>query len=819
MLRWTARVIACAALAVGLTVTALPLWLRTGPGHRTVERVLTRLLNERVPGSVRVGALSGRVIDGLRAEEVVVRNPAGELIGRADWMSVRWLPLALLRHREIEELIAQRPTVALDRGRWRALPPGRPRGRSTTIERIVARHGRLTVRGVAFENVSGSASLHSRSNLDVHAVSARIGSARLTAYGIVGWGAQRSWVATRMAVRAPRYVSATGEIFYTPGRLEGAIDELALAAPFATKLVGGRGALHLKGAVQGAPDRLVASAHASQDGRALRIRALIDGPRRAASFDATLAGGLRPIRVHARARYAAGTLSVPTVRAAIGNSWLDGTGSLRRKTLRASLTLSLAPAEARWLALRTQSPIRTRLTLDGPLTALVVHARARLGAARLAVSARADVTRRRGHAVVVADDLRIAQLFARAPEIAVSTALTLDGRWVRHALVAEVRVARGRLTVGGRTFDHLDGAAGVRIARSGDADIRRLSGRWASRRGQPPIAARGQLHWRADRIAFSAATVSLAGRRWRGDAELEVAPQELALRVDGTTELGPLAVAARVRRGDDAVQLSRVEARLGDSLLVGGANLRGGRLTAAVDELVLAPALVHDLWPALDPRWPIRVHGIVDGRLEALDLALHVEGGPSIAELRAQLSWPARRFRLVGHLDTFGSAVLQRSRSNVRGTAELAGEGWLVGDGVVGTLALRNARGYMMTSPFYRGLADLSFDGRHVELERARVDVPGARIAGRGHGAYGQGFHIGYGVVITDAFALRHVSDSLRLLIGLNGILPGRTIEGTLEQRPGQKIELTHRVLPIGAAQLVFLYRVVTGRVPDVDGD
>ncbi|MGZ3438338.1 MAG: hypothetical protein ACXVDD_02435, partial [Polyangia bacterium] len=147
MLRWTARVIACLALAVGLTVTALPLWLRTGAGHRTVERLLTRLLNERVPGSVSVGALGGRVIDGLHAENVVVRNPAGEVIGQAEWMAVRWRPLALVRHRVIDELRARRPIVMLDRGRWRTPPPKRPSGPATTIERIVARDGRLSIRG------------------------------------------------------------------------------------------------------------------------------------------------------------------------------------------------------------------------------------------------------------------------------------------------------------------------------------------------------------------------------------------------------------------------------------------------------------------------------------------------------------------------------------------------------------------------------------------------------------------------------------------------------------------------------------------------
>ena len=45
--------------------------------------------------------------------------------------------------------------------------------------------------------------------------------------------------------------------------------------------------------------------------------------------------------------------------------------------------------------------------------------------------------------------------------------------------------------------------------------------------------------------------------------------------------------------------------------------------------------------------------------------------------------------------------------------------------------------------------------------------------------------------------------------------LPGRSVEGEIEKLPDGEIELTYRVLPIGAAQLVFLYRVLTGKMPD----
>ncbi len=860
MLRWSARVIACVALVVGLGVTALPWWLQTGWGHRTVERVVTHLLNQRIPGSVTVGKLGGRVIDGLHARDVVVRNPAGQEVGRAERMTVRWRPFALLRHRRIEELVVERPVVLLDRGQWRKPPSKKRSGRSTTIERIVAVQGRLIVRNTMFENVSGSASLHSHSNLDVHALTARIGPSLLTGYGIVGWGHHRhGWVATRMAVRDPR-LSGRGEIFYTPGRLEGSVDALTLAAPSAEKLLGGRGAVSVEGQVQGAPEELVASADASQGARGLRIRAWIDGPRRAVTFDARLTGRPRPIRIHARARYVGGALSVPALAIAVGNSRLDGSGSVAARELRASLTLRLAPAEARLLSLRAKTPLRAQLALHGPFADLAVHARARLGAARLAVDARVDALGRRGHAVVVARKLRPADLVAHAPALTVSSTLTLDGRWLKRALVADARLTRGRLTVGGRTFDELAGAGSVRLARDGDANIRRLTGRWASRRGRPRLAARGTVRWRADRLALAGVTVALDASRWSGEATwlhqratgaqhlhasadsmtlspelvgeltgrrpsqpwvgrttVDGAPEDLALHAEVTTSLGTLAVAAQLRRDHGELQLAHVDARLGDSHLVGGGRFRQGRLTGSVDELVLAPPLVHALLPVLDPAWPIRIRGSVNGPLQGLDLALRVDGGPSSSQLRVHLSWPTRRFRLVGHVDTMPAAFFQRERTKVRGTVDVAGEGQLTKNGVVGTLTLRNARGFMMTSPFYRGAADVRFDGRSAELEHARVEVPGAKIGGHGYGSVDEGFHIGYGVVITDAFALRHVPAALRVVIGINGILPGRTIEGALDKRPGRKIEFSHRVLPIGVSQLVVLFRVLTGRTPKVD--
>lgn len=305
-------------------------------------------------------------------------------------------------------------------------------------------------------------------------------------------------------------------------------------------------------------------------------------------------------------------------------------------------------------------------------------------------------------------------------------------------------------------------------------------------------------------------------KAWIGRGALDGAPDDLAVQAEATTNLGPASLSGRLRRGDGVVQLSGVEARLGGSYARGSARLGRGRLTASLDELSLAPALVHQLLPAVAPMWPLHIRGTVDGPLDALDLALRLDAGPSTAVVRGQLAVPARRFHLVGHLDSFDLSVVGQSKARVRGTLDLTADGRLAGRGVDGTLSVRNARGYMLESPFYRGLVDARFNELAVDVTRARVEVPGAKLAGRGSGAYGKGFHFGYGLVITDALALRHVSKTLRVLIGLNGILPGRTVEGAIKKRPGEKVEFTYHVLPIGAAQLVFLYRVMTGGMPDL---
>lgn len=853
------------ALAVSVVVAALPLWLRTGHGHRTVERVLTHLLNERVPGTVSVGRLSGAVVGGLRAQEVTVRNPRGELVGRADWMSARWRPFALLRRHELEVVTAAHPVLMLDRATWRVPPeqPGSGPSKATTIRQIIAQDGQVSWKSTTLHHVSGTATLDTNAELDVHAVSATDPRFTLHATGKVDWASGPTFVATRFTIERPDSLHGTGELFYTPGRLEGRLDELTIEAPVATKLVGGNGPVRLRGRLLGAPDNLSAAADAAQGGRALRLRAFVNGAQRSARIDARLTGVPRPIRLHARGSYRDGALRVPTLQAALGGSRLRASGELREGAVRASISALLAPSEASLLSFRPAAPIRAHLDLDGPLRRLRVDARASLQDARLRVRARCDLVARGGHAELVAREVRPAQLIAGAPSIAVSGAVTLDGRWAQNALLASARLSQGRLTAGGHLFDRLAGAADVRLAPEGHANVHRLSGRFVGRHRQPQISTRGLVRWTGKRIALVGVTAAVDGSSWTGDASyvrasapggarvsarvdkmtltpdlvaylvrplgyrpgtplsgralLEGTRDDFTLHLEATTELGPASIAGRLRRADDRLELTSLDLRVGDSFARGAAQLQRGRLTASLDELLLQPALVHRLVPQLEPAWPVRVHGTAAGPLDALELALDLDAGPSTAKLRGRLAARERHFQLAGQLDTIDVALFLKTQKRVRGTFQLAAEGRFAKGGVVGTLTARNMRGYMLESPFYRGLVDARFDGLSFEITRARTDIPGARIVGHGHGAYGKGLHIGYGVVVTNAFALRRVPHALRTLLGITTFLPGRTVAGAIEKRPGGKVRLEYHVLPIGLSQLELLYRVLTGRPPTRD--
>ena len=847
-LRWATGLLASTILVTALIVIAPRLWIRTAHGHHTIERVLDRILNEHVPGSVSLGRLSGDVLTGLRADDVLVRNRAGAVIGRARFIAARWRPLALVRHRTLEEVQVERPELVLDRARWRtapAAPPGRPT--DTVIAQITVRDGRLTWKGTTFTRLDGTATLHTISHLDVHGIRGRVVGNTLRAFGTVGWGQRPAWVATRFAVDRRERLHGRGEIFYTRGQLDGEVDELIVAAPVATRLVGGRSALRLRGRVHGAGGRVRGAVRAEQDGRALQVRVSVDRRRGVAQIGAHLGGVPRPIRLRARARYRPGALLGSSLHAAIGSSRLDGSGALERRRMRAALRLHLVPSEARLFGLQPAAPIDVQLHAAGPMRALALRGRARLETAEVAVRGVVDAPGRSGDLQLTAHAVQPARLRRRAPAITVSGRFALAGRLAHKQLVGVVHVEGGDVVVRGRHVSELDGKARVELARQGRASIRRLAGQWKSHR----FAVRGELAWSRRRVALRGADLDVAGaharvdghydldtrrisvradplslspallarvlrrrppRAWTAQAAIAGTPGDLSLTVAGATRLGDARVAAQLVGGGAHFDSRRVEAQLGASHLVGAAHYRSGRLDASLDELVLAPALVAQLSPALQPAWPIHVHGALAGGPHDFDLTVGVDAGPSTARLRGRIA--ARQFRVTAHLDNFDAAVLHPTRRRVRVSGELAAAGRFDQGGAVGTLTVRGARGYALDSPFYRGWADVRLQGRRVTLRRAVLQVPGAKLVSSGDGTVGKGFKVDFGVVITNALALRKMPEGLRVLIGINSILPGRSVAGSITKRPGQKVEVTHRVLPIGVAQLDFLWRVVTGRLP-----
>jgi hypothetical protein len=852
--KWAAGVLAAALLVTAVVVTPR-LWLRTAHGHRTVERVLDRILNERVPGSVSVGRLRGSVLTDLAADDVVVRNPAGEIIGRAPVILARWRPIALVRHRVIDAVHVERPEVVLDRARWRIPPPPptpprrarRTPPTETVIAQLTVRGGRLAWRRTTLTGIDGAATLRSTAHLDVRRLSARVAGAQLHAFGTVGWRERPVWVATRFAAARGEGLKGRGRLFYTRGRLDGDLEELVVPAPIVTRLVGGRSAVRLSGHVEGRGDDLRAEVRAEAARRApLRLHVVIDRRHREATIAAQSA---RPVRrLRARLRVRSRVLWVSSLQAAVGASRLDGSGAIDRRTIRAArLHARLMPSEARRIGLRTRAPIVVELEAAGPLRALLLRGRARHEAAQVAARARVDVPARAGEIDLAARAVQAERVWPGAPPITVSGRFRLAGRLDRRRLVGVVRVEEGEVAVDRWRLFALAGDADVQLAREGTASIRGLSGRGP--RGR--FAVRGTLAWTRERVTLTGAALQLDGAYALGDARYDLDEGRLVVRADpvslspalvaralgrrparaltgrvaveGTrgalslaiaapTPLGEVRAVASAIRAGPLVEVTRIEAHLGDSRLVAAARYRAGRVEAAVEDLALSPPLVTQLEPALRPEWPIHVRGAIAGRRDGLDVTLSVDAGPSTARLRGRIA--ARAFRLVGHLDTFDLAVLRPTARRVRATLELATAGRLEQGGVVGTLTIRGARGYFMESPFARGWADARFEGRALAITAAVVDFPGARLVGSGDATPDGGLRFDYGVVITNALKLRRVPPGLRTLLGINSILPGRTVKGTVTKRPGQKVEITRHVLPIGVSQLDFLIRVLTGRLP-----
>ena len=181
--------------------------------------------------------------------------------------------------------------------------------------------------------------------------------------------------------------------------------------------------------------------------------------------------------------------------------------------------------------------------------------------------------------------------------------------------------------------------------------------------------------------------------------------------------------------------------------------------------------------------------------------------------MRGLVDVPARRFRLLAALDAVRPVDLEETKAIARITLELSLNGRVVPGGVAGTLTVRHALGSLAGMSLYRGRLDAHLDGPRFKLDQLLLDLPGVTLAAKGGGTY-RDFHIGFGVVITDALELRQMPKSLRVMVGLTQLVPGPSVVGSVQRRNGGKLEASHTTIPPGLRWLVLLYDLVRGRLP-----
>jgi hypothetical protein len=209
----------------------------------------------------------------------------------------------------------------------------------------------------------------------------------------------------------------------------------------------------------------------------------------------------------------------------------------------------------------------------------------------------------------------------------------------------------------------------------------------------------------------------------------------------------------------------------------------------------------------------LRIQGAAAGPLRALELRLFARAGPSAATVRGSVDVPARSFRLLAALDAVRPVDLEQTKASARVTLELSLDGRIVDSGLVGTLTVRHALGTLQGMALYRGRLDAHLNGPGFRLDQLLMDLPGVTLEAKGGGTY-RDFHIGYGVVITDALELRQMPKSLRVMVGLTQVVPGPSVVGSIRRHDGGKLESTHTTIPPGLRWLVLLYDLFRGRLP-----
>jgi autotransporter translocation and assembly factor TamB len=767
-------------LVTGLLLISLTVWLQaTRSGQHWLAGELARKASARLALTVTVGRVTGSLLHDIRCESIVLRDSQGRLVAQAEVLSARYRLLRLVRRHEVDELDVVRPIV----GR----PPSAPRGGA-------GERPTFAVHSLTITDASLQWSGHDVQHLSAHAA-LRSGpqAVRLSA-DVHGDG-----------------FDARGHGEWAGGRLTSSLDALDV------------GVLHAQGTMVGPPDALDLKLEGKSHDRALTIDAIVDARHRTAGVSA---------------RSGATTLT--------GAAHVDATG------VEATLDALVAPAEAAMIGIVPVAPIRLRVAARGPPRELKVRAEGRLRASRVALAGRVDLLARSGRVRFVAKDVRASEIQRSAPELAFSGRFAFDGAVRgRTGIEGRMAVSDGSVRVGGRRFERLRGAARVQLGQPGEVNVTTLSGqlrgrrprqidlqtliRWSPRAlrfeanrvaldesraagevlyTKDPVTRRPLVTIRAQRMSLAPALIDEALRRrpskpWPGSASLDWTPDGSRVSFAFRTEQGPVEGVARLRRGRGSLEVPSIALDLGGSRLRGAARVKNGEVIASLDEFLLEPRLVHWLWPALEPARTVRIHGAVAGPLHALDLRLLATAGASTAKLRGQIDLRARSFRLMVVADTFYLQSIKETRTS-RVNLELALQGRVVEGGIAGTLTVRRAWGTIEGLPLEAARLDAKLDGPRFDLEQILVGVPGAILEGRGGGTY-RDFRVGYGVVVTDSLQLRKVPKSLRVMVGLTALTPGRSVVGTVRRHQGGKIEMTHHTIPPPFRVVNLLYHVLTG--------
>jgi hypothetical protein len=782
------------ALLACLLLASLTIWLQSRSGRGWIERALAREAKQRLALTLTVGRVTGNLIGGIRLERVVLRDAHGQLVARADTLSARYRLPRLVRDHEVDEITVVRPVIA----RLPSTGPARSHGEPT----------RFSVRELTISDGSFAWDDHDVQHLGAHA--------------------QIDWMGDRVALSATLHgigFDARAHGAWADGQLTATVESLELdpkrfasADPWA-----GRGVLHAHGTLVGPLDALDLELRGHTTDRGFAAGGQLNAERRSAVLRASIASAASELggaaRIHAR--------------------HLDATGSGR-----------ISPAEAAALGIEPTAPLRLRVSLCGPPRAVAVRIDGRLRAARVRLAGRVDLPARRGRVRFVAQDVRPSQIDRRAPELAVSGLFTFRGGLDAHAgLAGQLSVTDGNLRVGGRQFERLHGTGRVRLAATGEARVETLSGRIRAARPRPFTLATA-IHWDPRALRFDADRVVVEDNRaagtvvytrdlltrqplvtvrarslslspslieetfhqrpvkaWPGNAYVVWTPNGTGVLFALHTGQGRLAGAARLRPERAGLELPSVELALKGSHLRGAARVRNDELVASVDELALEPALVNALLPPLNPALPLHFQGALAGPLHALDLQLIATSGPSTVLVAGRVDARAGSFRLRAALDNFQMA---RSRSSGRVTLQLSLLGRFVPGGVAGTLTVRHASGVIQGLPLVNARLDATLDGPRFHVDEVLLGVPGGVVQGKGGGSY-RDFRIGYGVVITDALQLRKVPKSLRLMIGVTALTPGRSVVGAVQRHDGGDIQLTHRTIPPPFRVVNLLYHVIKG--------